>query len=164
MSRTSTETQLSLQEGFQPLPSGTKGAGGATAPSSSGNEELAGWVRQLRWLPGSQTPAQPRPSAEDCGSSVGSLSSLRRRRAVAGGAGSQERSVYICVRDWVGHRHPHADVGDLGRERKWAEHKLSRTSDGSQIKIPDLIPLTSDTFPKKLIYFPEQNGKQRQAR
>lgn len=123
-----------------------------------------GWVRQLRWLPGSQTPAQSRPSAEYCGSRVGSLSSLRRRRAVAGGAGSQERSVCICMRGWVGHRHPHADLGDLGRERKLAEHKLSRTSDCSQIKIPDLIPLTSDTLSKKLIYFPEQNGKQRQAR
>ena len=53
-------------------------------------------------------------------------------------------------------------MGDLGRERRLAEHKLTRTSgeDWPQIKIPDLMPLTSHTLPLELInIFPRAEWK-----
>lgn len=45
------------------------------------------------------------------------MSSLRRRRAVVGGAGRQEWSVCICVQGWVSHRHLRRVGGSREREK-----------------------------------------------
>ena len=54
-----------------------------------------------------------------------------------------------------------AELGDLGREGRLAEYKLNRTSgeDCPQIKIPDLIPLTSDTLTQEINIFPRAEWK-----
>lgn len=67
--------------------------------------------------------------------------------------------VYLCKAGWVADIR--AELWDLRRERRSAEHKLSRTSgkDCPQVKIPDLIPLTSDTLPQEINIFPRAEWK-----
>lgn len=67
--------------------------------------------------------------------------------------------MYLCAR--LGRLQASAQLGDLGRDRRPAEHKLSWTSgkDFPQIKIPNPIPLTSVTLPQEINIFPRAEWK-----
>lgn len=67
--------------------------------------------------------------------------------------------VSVCEARWI--TDIHVELEDLGKERRLAERKLIRTSgkDCSQIKIPDLIPLTSDTLPQETNLFSRAEWK-----
>lgn len=75
-------------------------------------------------------------------------------------APAARNGVYLCLR--LGESDIRAELGDLGRERRLAEHKLSRTSgeDCPQIKIPDLTPtVTLDTLRQENNIFPRAELK-----
>lgn len=67
--------------------------------------------------------------------------------------------VSVCEARWI--TDIHVELEDLGRERILAAHKLIRTSgkDCPQIKIPDLIPLTSETLPQEINIFSRAEWK-----
>lgn len=99
---------------FSLRPVAQKGPVGQRLLSCPGSRGLKGWVGSYSGFQADRrsgrvlSPAAPVPT---------SLSSLQKRRAVVGGAGSQEWSVCICVRGWVSHRH-RCRVGGSGEREK----------------------------------------------
>lgn len=140
------------------MPSGTKGAGGATALPLL----LKSRIGRGEWgsCSGCRAAKRPGRALSPAAPVSRSLSSLRRRRAVVGGAGSQKWSVYLCAR-LGGSQMSAQSWGNLGKERRLAEHKLARTprKDCPPINIPDLSPLTSDTLPQAINIFPRAKWK-----